>query len=220
VGATTPDGSPVELYRLLPALGAPQRIHDVAGPGAEVLELGCGVGRITHPLVELGHPVVAVDESEEMLAHVHGAERVCARIEDLELGRRLPVVLLMSNLVNTPADQRAAFLATCRRHVADSGLVLIERLEPEWDPVEGEDRQLGPLTTRLRDVRKEGRKVSGVVEYEAEGTFWRHAFESELLDDVELAAALRAAGLEPVEVLDEQRRWVVAKPSRQLRANG
>ena len=68
---TTRDGSPVDLYRLLPALGEPEQVHDAIAPGAEVLELGCGVGRITHPLVALGHRVVAVDESKEMLANVH-----------------------------------------------------------------------------------------------------------------------------------------------------
>jgi len=63
--------------------------------------VGCGTGRITHPLVALGHPVVAVDESPEMLAHVRDAEKVCARIEHLALGRRFDVVLLASHLINT-----------------------------------------------------------------------------------------------------------------------
>ena len=44
------------------------------------------------PLIALGHPVVAVDESPEMLAHVGGAETVRARIQDLALGRRFGVV--------------------------------------------------------------------------------------------------------------------------------
>jgi 2-polyprenyl-3-methyl-5-hydroxy-6-metoxy-1,4-benzoquinol methylase len=57
-----PDGSPVEIYRRLPAGNVPQLIHAAVGDGASILELGCGAGRLTHPLAELGHRVVAVDE--------------------------------------------------------------------------------------------------------------------------------------------------------------
>src|SRR5208282_5196498 len=80
-GVITPDGCAVDFYARMTALGEPEIVHEAAGPGASVLELGCGTGRITHPLVALGHPVVAVDESPEMLAQVRDAETVCARIE-------------------------------------------------------------------------------------------------------------------------------------------
>ena len=92
----TPDGCAVDFYARMTAMGEPAIVHDAIGPGASILELGCGTGRITHPLTGLGHPVVAVDESPEMLAHVRGAETVCARIEDLDLGRRFDAVLLAS----------------------------------------------------------------------------------------------------------------------------
>lgn len=84
----TPDGCAVELYARLPAWREPGVIHDAAGDGAAILELGCGTGRVTHPLIELGHVVTAVDESPEMLARVRGAETVLARIEDLDLGEQ------------------------------------------------------------------------------------------------------------------------------------
>jgi hypothetical protein len=61
-------------------------------------------------------------------------------------------------------------------------------------------------------VHKDGRRVSGVVEYRAEGRTWRHEFGSELLDDDELAASLEKAGLVLSRVLDEQRRWIEARP--------
>src|SRR5712691_871386 len=93
-GVITPDGCAVDFYARMTAMGEPEIVHDAAGPGASILELGCGAGQITHPLAALGHPVVAVDESPEVRAHVRGAETVCARIEDLALGRRFDVVLL------------------------------------------------------------------------------------------------------------------------------
>ena len=72
-GVITPDGCAVEFYARMTARGEPAIVHAATGPGASILELGCGAGRVTHPLVALGHPVVAVDESPDMLAYVRGA---------------------------------------------------------------------------------------------------------------------------------------------------
>jgi SAM-dependent methyltransferase len=82
----TADGSPVEVYLLLPPGDEPEIVHAAIPRGASILELGSGAGRVTHPLLALGHEVVAVDDSPSMLAHVR-AETVCARIGDLDLGR-------------------------------------------------------------------------------------------------------------------------------------
>ncbi|MGH2736710.1 MAG: class I SAM-dependent methyltransferase [Actinomycetota bacterium] len=88
LGAIAPDGSPVEVYRHLPAGDEPEIIHTAIQERGEILELGCGTGRITHRLVELRHAVTAVDQSAEMLRHVRGAETVLADIEGLD--RALP----------------------------------------------------------------------------------------------------------------------------------
>src|SRR5450755_413595 len=86
-GVIMPDGCAVDFYALLRPGREPEIIHRAAGrAGASILELGSGTGRITDALVKLGHPLVAVDESPEMLARNHSAETVCARIEDLALG--------------------------------------------------------------------------------------------------------------------------------------
>ena len=82
-GAITPDGRVVELYSRLPpetsrTSSPPQH------PRAPILELGCGVRRVTYPLLERGFTVTAADESQEMLDRVHGARTVHSPIEDLE----------------------------------------------------------------------------------------------------------------------------------------
>jgi predicted RNA methylase len=56
---TAPDGSPVDLYLLSPPAGEAERLHAAIAGGVAVLDLGCGVGRIAHELIRLGHPVVA-----------------------------------------------------------------------------------------------------------------------------------------------------------------
>lgn len=119
------DGSPVELYALLPEMGEGDRVAEAVRAGGSVLELGCGAGRMTRQLVRLGFRVTAVDESAAMLDHVADAETVCAHIEGLELGRRFDAVVLSSNLINTAPEMRRAFLATCRRH---SDVVVVEGL--------------------------------------------------------------------------------------------
>lgn len=190
-------------------------MHGAVPEGAEILELGCGAGRLTHPLVALGHPVVAVDQSEEMLRHVRGAETVLGDIETLELGRRFPCVLLASHLVNADDADRAAFLACCRRHVAADGVVLIQRLEPEtdWSTLEGRTQERGGVSVTLRDVHLDGRSLSAVAEYRIGDDVWRQPFTSRLLDDEELADELAAAGLRLGRVLDERRTWVAAVPA-------
>jgi SAM-dependent methyltransferase len=133
-GVITPDGCAVDFYALLPPGREPEIIHRAAGKaGASILELGSGTGRVTGALVKLGHPVVAVDESPEMLAHIRAAELVCARIQDLALGRTFDVVLLASHLLNVPdAGIRQALLRTCARHLAAAGCVIIQHHPPQW----------------------------------------------------------------------------------------
>ena len=124
-----------------------------------------------------------------MLEHVRGAQTVQARIEELELGRRLPCVLLASNLVNTSSDaQRAGFLDACARHLEPDGVVLIERHEPGWTPAEGVRGTLGEVTIALEDVRVDSQLVTATVRYEAAGRRWRHPFNARILDDAELDA--------------------------------
>lgn len=172
-----------------------------------MLELGCGVGRITQQLVRLGFRVTAVDESPEMLMHVRDAETVQARIEELDLGRRFDAVLLASNLVTADPEQSRAFLETCRRH---ADLVLIEGLPLGWEPEDGE-RTLGDVVSRLRVDRVEDGVVHGDMQYEAGGETWRHSFAMRVFaDDAELEAALGEAGLRQERRLDP--RWFVAVP--------
>jgi SAM-dependent methyltransferase len=200
-----PDGSPVGLYARLPEMGEGEVVAAVLPAGASLLELGCGAGRITRQLVRLGYRMTAVDESPEMLAHVHYAETVQAQIEGLELGRHFDAVLLASNLVNAEPGRRRAFLSTCRRH---ADLVIVEGLPLAWWPEDGETI-LGEVVSRLRVDRVEESVVHGEMEYESGGHRWRHSFAMRVFaDDDELDGALAEAGLRLERRLDA--RWYVA----------
>ena len=209
-----PDGSPVALYARLPPLGEPELIHAAVPPGCAILELGAGAGRLTHPLLELGHEVVAVDNSPEMLAHVQGADTVLDAIETLALGRRFPAVVLASNFVNHPEDaERRAFLATCARHVLPDGQVLLQGFPRDWEP-SGEWSEHGPVRLRLRRWARRGTLVSGEMEYIVDGERLVHAFESKLLTHEELDADLAAVGLRRTRELDDRGSWIEARPVR------
>lgn len=189
-------------------------MHDAAGAGASILELGSGTGRVTHPLVALGHPVVAVDESPEMLAHVRDAETVQARIEDLALDRRFDAVLLASHLINTDEPVRSTFLAVCRRHVADDGCVIVQQHEPAWFAAakDAESTRDG-VTYRLRDVsRPAPDQVSATVEYVVGDRCWTQTFTANRVDEDALVAALTKAGLRLDRYLTDDHSWLRAVP--------
>ena len=222
-GVITPDGCSVELYRLLPPMGEPEIVHAAIPAHAAVLELGAGAGRVTHPLVALGHPVVAVDESAEMLACIRGAETVQAKIQKLRLGRPFAAVLLASFLVNVadPALRRR-FLETCRAHVREPGCVLIQRHPPAWfdEAVEGE-RSSDGITFRLRDLsRPAPGLLAATAEYQVGERVWTQTFTAERLDDQALEAALAAAQLTVDAYLTGDGSWVRAVPVSRGRALG
>jgi SAM-dependent methyltransferase len=205
-----PDGSPVALYASLPPLGEPELVHAAVPAGTEILELGAGAGRITHRLLDLGHPVVAVDQSPEMLKLVRGAETVLADIEALELARRFPVVLLASNFVNAAdAERAAAFLAACARHVTPDGQVLLQGYSLDWQP-DDEWRELGGVRARLRSYELDGHLLRGEMEYVVDGEHVVHRFDARLLSEGELDRLLAYAGLRRRRFLDERRTWTEA----------
>lgn len=213
-GEIAPDGSAVEYYATLPPdEESANLIHEAIPAGASILELGAGVGRVTRPLLALGHKVTAVDESAAMLARIDSTETVCSRIEDLDLGRTFDAVLLMSHLV--AYGDRRSLLDACRRHVRDGGRVVVQREAPDWyaTAAPGEWVYRG-VRYRLFDVTRPAPDLmSATIEYRlADGRTWTHSFTSRRLDDTELPAVLAASGLRLDRFLDDQRGWLTAVP--------
>ncbi|MFI0087743.1 class I SAM-dependent methyltransferase [Streptomyces bobili] len=212
-GAITPDGCAVELYSRLPVRDEPDIITAAVPAGAHILELGCGVGRMTHPLLERGFTVTAVDESAEMLDRVRGARTVCGPIEDLELDETFDVVMLASFLVHAGDEEvRRGMLRTCVRHVAEGGCVLFQR--------EGEDyhtdlprERVDPsgFTTRIVSAEPVGDGVDSVrAEYVFPDAIWTQTFRSRPLTKEQFEQALAEAGLRVDRYLTEDGIWVRA----------
>ncbi|MGD9703203.1 MAG: class I SAM-dependent methyltransferase [Acidimicrobiia bacterium] len=207
----SPDGSPVEVYLAIP----PGRDLEILSPciplGASILDLGSGPGRISNPLARAGHEVVAVDEFQPMLDHVRGAVTVCADIWKLDLGRRFDVVLAMSHLVNDRSDERrVGLLQVCRRHLAAGGMVVVQRLPPEWRVAEGEGT-IGAVGIHLHDVESLPGGFKASTTYRVGSRTWTQHWEASLVDDDELERCAAAADLAVERLLDDERCWVVLR---------
>lgn len=215
-GSITRDGCPVDVYAALPTFGEPEWIHSVVVPSGSVLDLGSGVGRIADPLTELGHRVVAVDDSLEMLAHVGSAEPVHSRIEALDLAERFDVVLLASHLVNTSDDNlRSALLRVAGHHLKPQGLALIEWHPPTWFDQLTVGRypaaDLGAVSTSLVVEGFDGELLSAAVEYLIDDASWTQRFVAQRLSLADLERATSSAGLQLIELVPARRDWVGAR---------
>ena len=204
-GAQTRDGCSVELYRRLPYAGEVELIEPwIAGP--RILELGCGVGRLTKRFLERGYDVTAVDNAPEMLEFVpREATTVCSDIEHLALDAHFDAVILASNLINVPSvAQRSAFLEACHRHLRRGGALLFQHYDPAWMETAaiGPAGQLGEVHVHIDRLERYPDHVEMSLRFCCGTQVWLHHFAAIALDDGQLRAAVVEAGFEPPSWID------------------
>jgi SAM-dependent methyltransferase len=216
-GAITSDGCAVEFYALLPAFGEAEIVHATVPPGASILELGCGTGRILRPLAALGHPVTGVDDSPDMLARVQDLPTACSSIQSLRLDRRFDVVLLASTMINADPVTRQGFLTTVRNHLRDEGIAVFQQNPPAWFETFQDDEPVrddpGGIRRIVRAARWAPPRMRVEIEYQVGGRVWTHAWTSYQIGDVELAGDLAAAGLRFGDWLTGDHAWFTARPA-------
>lgn len=206
-----PDGSPVAVYLAMPPHDAVDLVADQVPHDGSVLDLGCGVGRLANALAADGIEVTGVDAHGGMLSHLSPAvTAVHADIADLSLGRSFDVVVLASHLVNHPT-LAGAFLATCRRHVAPDGAVLVERFDPGLlDELDAREGEVDGVHVRHDVLHRTGGWFAARAHYTIAARSWTQDYAAVLLDDAALADLLQVAGLTPVAWLDDDARWLHA----------
>jgi SAM-dependent methyltransferase len=215
-GVITEDGCAVDFYALLPTFGEPELVHAAVPVGASILELGCGTGRILRPLAALGHPVLGVDESAEMLARIPDLPTFRSQIQTARLGRTFGAVLLASTMINVDPVLRRAFLLTCREHLDDDGVAVFQQNPPGWfETVEQGPRvreEPGGITRIIRSARREPPRMFLEVEYQVGDRVWTHAWGSYEIGSDELRADLASAGLGFGRYLTDDHSWFTARP--------
>jgi SAM-dependent methyltransferase len=216
-GAITGDGCAVEFYALLPDFGEPEIVHGAVPPGASILELGCGTGRILRPLAALGHPVTGVDDSPDMLARSPDLPTEQSPIQSLRLDRKFDVVLLASTLINADPVTRQGFLATVRHHLQGDGIAVFQQHPPDWfeefaraKPIRDDP---GGIRYVIREARWEPPRMHAEIEYQAGASIWTHAWTSYQIGDSELADNLAGAGLRLGTWLTGDHAWFTARPA-------
>lgn len=116
-----------------------------------ILELACGGGRITLPLLSLGRPVVAVDLSPVMVDILRervaklpssripdGSRSVVSDMTAFEMEERFgAIVLAATSVALLDAAGRRAFFDTARKHLADDGQLFVTASSPGHDYLPG-----------------------------------------------------------------------------------
>ncbi len=198
------------------ALGADvaARVHALLDlpPGADVIDLGCGPGRVCIPLARMGHRVTGVDVQRGYLARAHAwADRESVRVDlrqadvarlDLEAAFDAAISVFTSfGYFADPADDGRA-LACARRALRPGGRFLLETAH----------RDGVVRTMHTRDLRApDGRRcleeprfdpVAGVLEtrWTVAGAGGTRTFTSRMrpYTATELGRMLRAAGFADV----------------------
>lgn len=137
-----------------------QQIFDIvhAREGVTALDLGCGTGRMAARLLEAGHPVTAVDFSDNMLAaaakNAPGAELIKAELEAVPEklgGRTFDCIYVAYSLHHLPDDRKYALLERLKAMLNPEGVIVVgdvsfpdragleavrEAYEDDWDDSE------------------------------------------------------------------------------------
>ncbi|KGX91401.1 hypothetical protein N781_04450 [Pontibacillus halophilus JSM 076056 = DSM 19796] len=126
------------------------------GEERQVLELGCGTGRLTIPLAERGHDVTAIDLSPQMISILRSKLRdeaitpIQANMTSFTLNKAYDVILVSGFTFHAliTYEEQIACLQQIHAHLTPNGLVLIVLFQPT-ESVKTE--QLG-VPTRLWEV--------------------------------------------------------------------
>jgi len=155
-------------------------VAEAKAAGGQVLELGCGTGRILLPIARAGCTIAGVDSSSQMLARCKEklaaeAATVQARvtlqqrdIRDFALGAKYALIIAPFRVVQQLAriDDQLRFLAAVAHHLAPTGRFVFDVFNPRFDALtsaDGVEREDTP-ELRLADGRtlRRGARVTRV----------------------------------------------------------
>jgi len=144
-------------------------VEEAKGSRGQVLELGCGTGRILIPIARAGSTIVGLDSSKQMLERCRAnlsrepaalQQRVTLHqhdMHDFDLGTTFPLIIAPFRVFQhlTTAQAQLECLANVARHLAPKGRLVFDVFHPRFSVLVGADgveREDTP-DTRLPDGR-------------------------------------------------------------------
>jgi len=123
-----------------------QQVFDIvhAREGVSVLDLGCGTGRLTAWMLDAGHPVTAVDFSENMLeaARKNAPAARFLQAELMEAPKMLgeskfDCILAVYSIHHLPDQEKYALLTALKAHLNPEGVIVLGDVSfPDRDGLE------------------------------------------------------------------------------------
>jgi SAM-dependent methyltransferase len=123
--------------------------------GEALLDVGAGTGRVTIPLAQAGHEVVALDRDQVLLSELERraaglpVETVCADARDFERPDRVfPLIVVPMQTVQLLGGPAAhgAFFGCARAHLAAGGLVAVAiAASQDFEEFEWQSGDMAPL---------------------------------------------------------------------------
>ena len=170
-------------------------------PAATVLDVACGAGRHARALQNLGHRLVGIDLSRDLLADAHDIQRVRADMRALPFEGAFDAATSFFTSFGyfDDAGNRAA-LGSIARAIRAGGAFLLDFLnaiavESQLVPESEEDRK--GRTYRVRRRIESGRVIKDVV-IEEEGLTMSYTESVRLYHHHDLVNLLKNAGLNPI----------------------
>ncbi len=123
--------------------------------GEPVLELACGSGRLTIPLVKAGVDIIGLDISQEMLdfgnqkASEHGVNVTFIQgdMRNFDLGRKFKFIFIpaqsLSHLYNR--DELEACFSCVRQHLTEDGRFMVELFNPSLSLLDRDSDKTYPI---------------------------------------------------------------------------
>ena len=123
------------------------------GDKGEILELGCGTGRVSFPLAKEGFHVTGLDLSKQMLdifqsklsiatkVHPEIARRIKiihGNMADFSIGRKFAIITAPFRAFQSVTSQKdiAGTLSCIREHLAESGFFIVNVFNPNKNPLD------------------------------------------------------------------------------------
>ncbi|MEK7434612.1 MAG: class I SAM-dependent methyltransferase [Cyanobacteriota bacterium] len=140
--------------------------------GGNILELGCGTGRITIPIAQSGLDIVGIDNSEGLLKEANekvskiknlpgNVEFLYGDMRDFSLEKKFDLIIIPYRAflhLHTPEDQKKT-LRNIHNHLNENGKLIMNMFFPRIDVIDSSINTLGNAIKQVKTLENNGKKT-------------------------------------------------------------